>query len=202
MDFRVQWSFSSSFLQLLLLMVLLNTDLCAQHTGRPNKPPCWSLEQRKVCCRVMQGKWVVPAQNNIPNSSKDFNRAFLKAKAMRAGVPRWLGSEESTHQCKRLGFYPMGSEDPLEEEIATHSSILTWRIPWTGEPGGLQSVGHRVRHNWVTKHAWGRRITGCVISLCTILWFVDGEVTRGSQELTLSILRLLESWGLCAHGHQ
>ena len=34
-----------------------------------------------------------------------------------------------------------GSEDPLEEEIETHSSILAWRIPWTGEPGGLQSVG-------------------------------------------------------------
>ena len=34
-----------------------------------------------------------------------------------------------------------GWEDPLEEEIATHSSILTWRIPWTEEPGGLLSVG-------------------------------------------------------------
>ena len=41
----------------------------------------------------------------------------------------------------------MGWEDPLEEGIATHSSILAWRIPWTGEPGGLeyielQRVGH------------------------------------------------------------
>ena len=35
----------------------------------------------------------------------------------------------------------LGQEDPLEEGIATHSSILAWRIPWTGEPGGLQSVG-------------------------------------------------------------
>ena len=33
-------------------------------------------------------------------------------------------------------------EDPLEEEMATHSSILDWRIPWTEEPGGLQRVGH------------------------------------------------------------
>ena len=38
------------------------------------------------------------------------------------------------------GFYP-GWEDPLEEEIATRSSILVWEIPWTGEPGGLQSMG-------------------------------------------------------------
>ena len=38
-------------------------------------------------------------------------------------------------------------EDPLETEMATHSSILTWRIPWTEEPGGLQSMGsQRVGH--------------------------------------------------------
>ena len=35
----------------------------------------------------------------------------------------------------------LGQEDPLEEEMATHSRILAWRIPWTEEPGGLQSVG-------------------------------------------------------------
>ena len=42
----------------------------------------------------------------------------------------------------------LGQEDPLEKEMATHSSILAWRIPWTGEPGRLQSMGwQRVRHN-------------------------------------------------------
>jgi len=35
----------------------------------------------------------------------------------------------------------LGQEDPLEEEVATHSSILAWRISWTEEPGGLQSMG-------------------------------------------------------------
>ena len=35
----------------------------------------------------------------------------------------------------------LGWEDPLEEDMATHSSILAWRIPWTEEPGGLQSMG-------------------------------------------------------------
>ena len=35
----------------------------------------------------------------------------------------------------------LGLEDPLEEDVATHSSILAWRIPWTEEPGGLQSIG-------------------------------------------------------------
>ena len=45
----------------------------------------------------------------------------------------------------------LGQEDPLEEEMETHSSILAWRIPWTEEPGGLQSMGlQRVRYDWVT----------------------------------------------------
>ena len=45
----------------------------------------------------------------------------------------------------------LGWEDPLEEETATHSSILAWKIPWTEEPGGLQSMRlQRVRHEWVT----------------------------------------------------
>ena len=44
--------------------------------------------------------------------------------------------------------WSLGQEDPLEKEMATHSSILAWRIPWTEEPGGLQSVGsQRVRHD-------------------------------------------------------
>ena len=42
----------------------------------------------------------------------------------------------------------LGQEDPPEKEMATHSSILAWRIPWTEEPGGLQSMGlQRVGHN-------------------------------------------------------
>ena len=42
----------------------------------------------------------------------------------------------------------LGWEDPLEEGMATHSSVLAWRIPWTEEPSGLQSMGSkRVRHN-------------------------------------------------------
>ena len=45
----------------------------------------------------------------------------------------------------------LGWEDPLEKEMATHSSILAWRIPWMEEPGRLQSTGSkRVRHYWET----------------------------------------------------
>ena len=48
----------------------------------------------------------------------------------------------------------LGQEDPLEKGMATHSSILAWRIPWTEEPGGLQSLGsQRVRHGWANNTA-------------------------------------------------
>ena len=48
--------------------------------------------------------------------------------------------------------WSLGWEHPLEEGMATHSSILAWRIPWTEEPGGLQSMGsQRVGHDWATK---------------------------------------------------
>ena len=49
-------------------------------------------------------------------------------------------------EMQETGVQSLGQEGPLEEEMATHSSPLAWRIPWTEEPGGLQSMGsHRVR---------------------------------------------------------
>ena len=42
---------------------------------------------------------------------------------------------------KEMWVQSLGWEDPLEEGMATHTSIIAWKIPWTGEPGGLQSIG-------------------------------------------------------------
>ena len=62
--------------------------------------------------------------------------------------------KEPICQCRKLKrhetcVWPLGQEDPLEENVAIHSSILAWRIPWTEEPGGPQSIGsRRVGHNW------------------------------------------------------
>ena len=87
---------------------------------------------------------------------------------------RWTGGSGKTGHCKRAStsvrnksHFPhssvmknlpamqetlvllLGQEDPLEKEMATHSSILAWRVPWTEEPGRLQFIGsHRVRHDW------------------------------------------------------
>ena len=65
------------------------------------------------------------------------------------GLSWWLSDKGST--CQRCGLHPWVGEDPLEEEIAAHSSTLAWEIPETEEPGGLQSMGlHRVRRDLVT----------------------------------------------------
>ena len=57
------------------------------------------------------------------------------------------GSEVKVSACN-VG--DLGWKDPLEKEMATHSSILAWKIPWTEEPGGLQSTGSKSRHDCVT----------------------------------------------------
>ena len=74
----------------------------------------------------------------------------------------------------------LGWEDPLEEDMATHSNILAWRIPWTREPGRLQSMGsQRVRLDFVNTHITK---TGLLI---------DSE--RIERTLTFSILRIKKS---------
>ena len=53
---------------------------------------------------------------------------------------------------KEMPVRSLGWKDPLEKGMATHSIVLAWRVPWTEEPGGLQSIGsQRVGHNLATK---------------------------------------------------
>ena len=63
------------------------------------------------------------------------------------GFPGGSDSKESACSVGDPGLI-LGQEEPLEKEVSTHSSILAWRISWTEDPGGLQSVGsHRARHD-------------------------------------------------------
>ena len=67
------------------------------------------------------------------------------------GLPWWLSGKESAASVgdHKRSVWSLGWEDPLEEEMATWYSILVGIIPWTEEPGGLQSMGlQRVGHNW------------------------------------------------------
>ena len=65
--------------------------------------------------------------------------------------PGGTSGKEPPCQCKRHETWvrSLGQEDPLKERMVTHSSVLPWRIPWTEEPGRLQSTGlQTVGHNW------------------------------------------------------
>ena len=72
-----------------------------------------------------------------------------------------LKKKKSTCNAGDLGSLPSW-EDPLEEDMATHSSILAWETAWAEEPGGLQSMGsQRVRHDWATNTFTFDRVRGC-----------------------------------------
>ena len=69
----------------------------------------------------------------------------------------------------------LGWEDPLEKEMATHSCILAWEIPWTEEPGGLQSMGlQRVGHDLATEEQQSLDgATGCYSKAALDCFFPD-----------------------------
>jgi len=63
-------------------------------------------------------------------------------------VAQWERIHLPMQKKQETGVQSLGQENPLEKEMATHSSILAWKIPWTEDPGGLQSIGsHRVGHD-------------------------------------------------------
>ena len=78
----------------------------------------------------------------------------------------------------------LGQENPLEKEMATHSSILAWRIPWTEEPGEPQSMGSQsVRHDLATNTFTFTYIQGVVVSTVNITEFM-----RSSAVIELNYL--------------
>ena len=71
-----------------------------------------------------------------------------------------------------LLFMSVTSREPVGKEVATHSRVLAWRIPWTEEPGGLQSPGlERVGHDWATTAQENRERLSGSLSICVFLQF-------------------------------
>ena len=98
--------------------------------------------------------------------------------------------------------WSLGWEDPLEKEMATHSSTLAWKIPWTEEPGRLQSMGsQRVQHDWATSlsskraYAIPRATTPRAPDLQQST--VDPYLLRRHSNTVLS----QSLWGLCVMVH-
>ena len=84
------------------------------------------------------------------NSRKHLQIIYLIKVNIQNRFPRWCSDKESACQRRRpktLQFDPWVRKNPLDLEMATHSSILAWKIPWTGKPGRLQSTGsQRIRY--------------------------------------------------------
>ena len=80
------------------------------------------------------------------------------------GLPWWLRWGRICLQCRRPGFKPWIGKVPWEGKGNSLQFILAWRIPWTEEPGRLQTMrSHRVRHDWATNtiqiRSWGRTVS-------------------------------------------
>ena len=78
---------------------------------------------------------------------------YLNRKLWVSQVAQCVKNLPVMQETQGIRVWSLGQEDPLEEGMATHFNILAWRISWTEEPGGLQSIGsQRVRHEWSN---WG-----------------------------------------------
>ena len=95
-----------------------------------------------------------------------------------SGLPRWLSGKESTCQCRRFVFNPWVRKIH-GEKMTTLSSILPWGIPWKEEPGRLQSMGHRVRHNWATGHTCIADSSCCTAETNTTLYINYTSIKGG-----------------------
>ena len=107
------------------------------------------------------------------------------------GLPGGTSGKEPTWWCRRHkggGFSPWVGKIPLEEGMAIQSSVLAWRIPWTEEPGRLQSMGsQRVRHNWsdLARMYWEKPPKSCRLLFLTLR---DCSNVRGEILLLLYYL--------------
>ena len=72
-------------------------------------------------------------------------------------VAQWDRTYLSVQETQETWVWSLGWEDPVEKQMATHSSILAWRVAWAEEPGGQQFMGSpRVRHDWTTERTGTR----------------------------------------------
>ena len=112
---------------------------------------------------------------------------FKKMPTPAGNIHRYIAGasgKESTCQCKRRkrhGFSPWVRKIPLEKEMATRYSILAWRIPWTVEPGGLQSMELQSR-TWLSTYTQGRYIYVCVCVCMCIYIYVHVYVYMVEEE--------------------
>ena len=124
-----------------------------------------------LCCSMQQpltkcGYWV-----GVTSVMEESNFTFTCG-------PWWFIWQRILLQCGRPRF------EPLEKGLATHSSILAWRIPWTEKPGGLQSMERqRVGHDWETNTCTSLILT------CHCMWLVATVLMKNYTARALLLLK-------------
>ena len=154
----------------------------------------WSLLLLLVLIFINPLHIVLKKKNPVSLNCCIFDKNYCKKRASLVAQ-----TVKKTPAMQEIQVWSLGGEDPLEEVMATHSSILAWRIPRTEEPGRLQSiVSQRVRHSWVTniftyntckKNEWGRIFSQFVL-ISNFQIVLQVQITS-----TLNI-RLKSKWSL------
>ena len=98
--------------------------------------------------------WVARVRHDLPTKQQHI-QLYKYLYIYKLGLPWWLSVKESACPMQETQVRSLGWEDPLEKEMATHSSILAWRIPWTEEPvmliGLLEKIIKLLRsHSWTS----------------------------------------------------
>ena len=149
----------------------------------------WSLSSH-----LEQKAWVCPAaiKSSFYHQPK---KTVINVFVLKRGLPKNVGAPDTTRASQLAQMVknllamqetqvrPLGLKDPQEKGMAIHSSMLAWEIPWTEEPGGLESMGLQgVRHDWATS----LRFTGATILITDhvthTLLSLDGLCQRGVQK--------------------
>ena len=119
-------------------------------------PPSMGFSRQEYwsgCHFLLQG--IFPTQGLNPGLPHwtDVLLSVPSRKSWVTSIASQVAQQWRLHLPMQMWVQSLGREDSLEKAIATHSSILAWRIPWKEEPGGLQSMGsQRVRPEWATEH--------------------------------------------------
>ena len=109
------------------------------------------MNAKECICNMMQLRNL-----NLPISALWTLNSILQVKSTRVLLSTYVAQMvKHLSTMREIRVWALGWEDPLEKEMAIHSSTIAWKIPWTEEPGRLQSMrSQRVRHDWATSFSF------------------------------------------------
>ena len=186
------------------------SDSVRPHRQQPTRLPCpWDSPGKNtgVGCHFLLQCMKVKSESEVtqscPTLATPWTAAYQAPPSMgfsrqdyRSKVP--LPSPKITlDDFKNLLTWSLGREDPLEKEMATHSSSLAWKIPWTEEPGRLQPMeSQRIEYNWATSLSFSFLLTWVVASTseCLSTEFYLG--IKSSRHMNMETLCVLFKWAL------